>query len=85
MKSLIITQKLFHFFYIYIQFTYASFILYSIVDIITLPYKVNYKYQKVLNFLFHAATFSNYSFETVISDSGSKIPQIKISSDDIIF
>jgi hypothetical protein len=57
----------------------------SFVDIITLPYEANYNYQEVLNLLFHAATFSNNPLKTAISDSGSKIPQIKIYSDDSIF
>jgi len=40
----------------------------SFVDIITLPYGANYSYQKVLNLLFHAATFSNNTLKTANSD-----------------
>lgn len=49
MKSLIVTQKIillsFSFFICTISLLSSFSILYSIVDIITLPYEANYSYQ----------------------------------------
>jgi hypothetical protein len=63
----------------------TAFELFSKHNIIKLPSNAAYEFEKVLNVLLHAATFTSNSLESASNDLKRKYPEAKIPSADTIF